>query len=96
MPKVKVEFKTTAPKALSKVWLEDDELVFDKQGVAEANVSKRKTPYLLTWMVRGTPADTYQIKVVEPEPDAMDSGSVKLGADKVGVGIHPIYKGTQP
>jgi hypothetical protein len=94
VPKVKVEFKTSAP--LSKIWLEDEELKPDNNGVAEATVSKRKTPYLLTWMVRGTPSDTYQIKVVEPKEDAMDSESVKLGADKIGVGIHPIYKGTQP
>lgn len=96
MPKVKVEFETTAPKNLAKAWLEDDELVFDSKGVAEATVTKRKTPFLLTWMVRGVPSDTYKIKVVEPDADKMDSGSVKLGSDKVGVGIHPIYKGTQP
>lgn len=94
MPKIKVEFKTTAP--LAKIWLEDDELKPDSNGVAQATVSKRKTPYLLTWMVRGAPSDTYQLKVVDPKSDAMDTQSVKLGADNLGVGIHPIYKGTQP
>jgi hypothetical protein len=94
MPKVEVEFKTNAP--LAKMWLEDDELKPDSSGIARATVSKRKTPYLLTWMVRGAPSDTYQIKVLEPKADAMDTGSVKLGNDKIGVGIHPIHKGTQP
>lgn len=96
MPKVKVEFTTSAPKILSKVWLEDEEMVFDAQGIGQATVSKRKTPYLLTWMIRGVPSDTYQIKIVEPQQDAKDYGLLKLGSDKVGVGIHPIYKGTQP
>lgn len=96
MPKVKVEFTTTASMSLAKVWLEDNELILDNAGVGQATVAKRKTPYLLTWMVRGAPSDTYRIKVIEPQADAMDSNNVKLGSDKIGVGIHPIHKGTQP
>ena len=98
MPKVKVEFKTTASKSLAKLWLEDEELVPDKDGIAEATVTKRKTPYLLTWMVRGTPSDTVEVKVIEPEADSKmaKKGPITLGGEKINVGVHPIYKGTQP
>lgn len=98
MPKLRVGLKRTAPLAEVKVdttILEVSETV-DSEDFYQATLKRRKKPYLLTWLVRGAPSDTYRLRVTDPEEDKFDSGELALGDDQLGVGVHPIHKGTQP
>jgi hypothetical protein len=98
MPKLRVGLKRTAP--LAEVKVDSTVLVVsetvDDEDFYQATLKRRKKPYLLTWLIRGAPNDTYRLRVIEPEDDKFDTTEVPLEDDMVGVGVHPIHKGTQP
>lgn len=98
MPKLRVGLKSTTTLVEVKVdttVLEISETV-DGEDFYQATLKRRKKPYLLTWLIRGAPNDTYRLRVTEPEKDPFDSTELSLGDDKLGIGVHAIHKGTQP